>query len=348
MKFVCIDRPNGNHVYIYSDREDDGICPNCSECVVKDEATGQCSKDRYFCRKHATDGRHTFFFCLDHVRTKKQAKQLIKLTIDAYQRSANIRADTASIANNVIELAIHNTRNLNAEINNKLLSLVDERKLMDAADKMVFIENAVRNSPGRFAREILNILKSTTQIMHEYNVVDFLNANIALKPADFGRHRAHTLYVMSFYLYEQEFKKNGILVQAENSWDEIWVHWTTARTAVAQLFDNCLKYCSPKEPMSVKFRKREANGHQFLDMVFEMTSVYFTNREAPGLLSPGVRGSYSDKVRGRGKGLGLGIIQRMMELNNGSFHFKSDEQTHFVEEGVPYSHNEFVLSFIRL
>lgn len=349
MRFACIDSETGNYIYQYIDRSDIGICPHCKEFFITNtKMAGLCNKDRYFCRKPAVDGRHIYFFCLEQTKTKRLAQQLIKLTIDAYRRSSQIAVDVANLGNNAGELAIHNTRNLNAEINNKLLSLLNESDLMNSDDKVAFIESAIKTKPNRFAREILSVLKSTSQIMHEYNIVDFLHPSVELRPVDFGTHRAHTLCVMSFYLYEQELKQKEIFVDIKTSSYEVSIHWTTAKTAVAQLFDNCVKYCKPGEPLTIQFQKQKLNGSNFLDIIFEMTSLYFSKEESPLLTSPRTRGQYAEKHGIGGKGIGLGVIQRMMELNRGYFRYNSNEKSLFNLDGIPYCQNKFVLTLRRV
>ncbi len=340
MRFYCIDSATGNQIFHYLEREKDKICDSCLEIDHKAEKSYKCKKKRYYSSKLSADKKYMFCFCLKENLTKKQAKPIVTQTINAFLDSQKIASDISAIRLTNSDLAMHNTKNLHAEINNKLLSLFNEEQLSSSLDKIQFVEQEIIKSPRKFAREILSVIKSVSQVMHEYNIIDFVNPNTRLQRADFGYHKAHTLCVMCFYLYELEFKEKDIQVSIGNNFDEIFINWGTAKTAISQIFDNCLKYCSPHSTISIEFE----NTDNLLTLVFEMTSLYFSDEESAQLTLPKFRSSYANRFT-EGKGAGMGIIQRMMELNEGVLKYESYESTKYYSGDIPYSNNNFSLSF---
>jgi len=341
MRFYCIDTDTGNQVFHYIDKGEEKVCDNCIEITYELEKTQACKKNRYFASKLTDDNKYMFCFCLKGIKTKKQAKPIIKQTINAFINSREVAINISAMRLTANDLAIHNTKNLHAEINNKLLSLFNEEQLSEQVDKISFIEKAMLQDPRKFAREILSVLKSTSQIMHEYNIIDFVAPSTRLQRADFGYHRAHTLCVMCFYLYELEFKEKKIKVTHGQSIDNIYINWGTARTAVSQIFDNCLKYCKPDSDLKIDFIKKK---YRHLEIVFEMTSLYFSAEEATKLTLPNYRSKYA-KTLSEGKGAGMAIVQRMMQLNEGALVCQSFEKKKYYSGETPYSTNRFILSF---
>ena len=343
MKMVCFDALTGNKKYEYNDSLSNSECEVCMKTAKSyDEEAFLCKKNRYFISKFSPDRKDLFYFCLTEARTKKHARSYVKVAIQSFRKSLEVTQNIVDIQKNASEISVHNTRNLNAEINNKLLSLINEVGLAEANDRIAYIENKIRNNPRAFAREVLSILKSSSQIMNEYSIHDLISHTSHLHMADFSYHKIHTLCVMSFYLNEQDFKEKNIYLSIAKSYQEVCINWATARTALAQLFDNCLKYCKPNSRIDVSFDKG-VNG--YIDATFHMTSLFFSNEEAPNLTLPGIRGSLVGAVDKKGRGIGMSIIQRMMDLNYGYLKYQSLDSTKYHSDGIPYSSNTFVLGF---
>ncbi len=340
MRFYCIDTSTGNQVFHYIDNQKEKICDDCLEITFTSEKHKICKNKRYFFSKLSNDKKYMFCFCLKGVKTKRQARPIVKQTINAFLNSREIASNISASRLTSNDLALHNTKNLHAEINNKLLSLFNEEILSVQDDKISFIESEILSNPRKVARELLSIIKSINQIIHEYNIIDLMDPSVRLQRSDFGFHKAHTLCVMCFYLYEIEFKEKRIRVKIGQCFEDIYINWGAARTAVSQIFDNCLKYCKENTEISIDFVKNDDR----LEIVFEMVSLYFSSDEARKLTLPDYRGIYAQNFS-EGKGAGMAIVQRMMELNEGYVFCESLENTKFSSNDTLYSTNRFILSF---
>ena len=343
MKFACYDGHSGNCVFRHEGTGHRQACDKCLQPPANGKPdNGLCKNSRYSLSRFDQDTNRWYCFCLKEAKTRKQANYFANLALRGYEGSLAI-ADTRSLLeHDATELAIHNTRNLNAEINNKLLSLISEHDLFSSEDKVEYIRNKLIKNPRSFASEILNVLQSTGQIMSEYSVIDFVDPTANLHRSDFQRHRVHAVCLMSYYLYEQEFRTRKLRVNIGTSNEYCFVNFATARTAISQLFDNCLKYCKPDTAIQVTFG---VISHDFVEMQFEMTSLAFDNGSKVELTMPGVRGHYAQELGYEGKGMGMGIIQRMMELNRGYFKYECFESSLFHSGNVPYCTSSFVLGF---
>ncbi len=345
MKFVCWDISSGNLIFQYTGPKD---TLSCETCLIDPSpnccADGLCKHGNFCLTKHVPEESRAFRFCISEAKTRKKANYYANLGISAYFATNKIGRERVSVHKNATELAVHNTRNLNAEINSKLLSLVNDNDLTGSEDKIQYIQDMISKSPKKFAREFLSILKSTGQIMSEYDVIDLMHPSASFSSADFQMHRIHTLCVMSFYLFEQEFKNKGIRVRIDRTEKQCSANFSSARTAISQILDNGLKYCKPNTDIVISFN---TPSEEHIELSLEMTSLYFNNENRNTLTLPGARGKYAEELNFDGKGAGLGIVQRMMELNRGYFLFESFEPSIFYSDRVPYSTNRFVLGFLR-
>lgn len=345
MRFVCYDGHSGNCVFRHEETGHRSVCDKCLQPPADGKlGNGLCKNGRYSLSRFDQDTNRWYCFCLKEAKTRKQANYFANLALRGYEASLAIdNTRTRSLLErDATELAVHNTRNLNAEINNKLLSLISEHDLSSSADKVEYIRDKLTENPRKFASEILNVLQSTEQIMSEYSVIDFVDPTVNLHRSDFQRHRLHTVCLMSYYLYEREFRTRKLRVNIGTSTEYCFVNFATARTAISQLFDNCLKYCKPDTAIQVTF---SVTSPHFVEMQFEMTSLAFDNGRKAELTISGIRGHYAQELGYEGKGVGMGIIQRMMELNRGYFKYECFESSLFQSGNVPYCTSSFVLGF---
>ena len=342
MRFACYD-DSGNCVFRHKETGHRPACDKCLQLPANGKPdNGLCKNGQYSLSRFDQDTNRWYCFCLKEAKTRKQANYFANLTLRGYEASLAIAATRSLLEHDATELAVHNTRNLNAEINNKLLSIISEHDLSSSEDKVEYIQGKLTKNPRRFASEILSVLKSTEQIMSEYSVIDFVDPTVKLHRSDFQRHRVHTVCLMSYYLYEQEFRTRKLRVNIGTSIEYCFVNFATARTAISQLFDNCLKYCKPDTAIQVTFG---VISPDFVEMQFEMTSLSFDNSRKAELTIPGLRGHYAQELGYEGKGVGMGIIQRMMELNRGYFKYECFESSLFHSDNVPYCTSSFVLGF---
>lgn len=166
MRFACFDSATGQLLYRYEEAEEKQPCTSCLRSMTQHEQENAlCSKDMYFAVKADESHSRTFAFCMKEARTRQQAKFLVQIAVKAFFNGIAVDTKVRSIHESAAELAVHNTRNLNAEINSKLLRLVGEEGLSRSGDKIDYIRARVAANPVAFAREFLSILKSTSQIM---------------------------------------------------------------------------------------------------------------------------------------------------------------------------------------
>lgn len=320
---------------------------DCEKClVIGDNEVNdiiKCTKNRYRVTRVLPSNNLGFVFCIDSNRSK-EARFIASIVIDGYLKARELIRHKNDSYERATDVAVHNTRNLVAQITSKLNSLFDDWAISQSAQKILYIEQTIKQHTFDVAKELLSIMKLATQISVQYSIIDYLRPDASLKQNEFAYHEIHRLMMIFYYLFEQEFSTRNINVEIQQTREKVFVNYNTIMTAIVQLFHNCLKYCADDSTIIVKFINTDRN---YLEILFEMLSVYLTEYDIQNILRPGVRGQHVSSDVFSGLGLGMGIIHRMIELNKGYLKFGrlSDEKV-FINS-TPYSHNYFSINLCK-
>jgi signal transduction histidine kinase len=300
---------------------------------------GQCNQDRYAYNIQRTD--HVFSFCYEKNVPSKQVKFLSKIACRGYEEAFKIQKAVQNDFASFESIALHNVRKLTAAIGQKVDSIASEEDVYKSDDRIGCFRKNIENNVNQTARELLSIRKSVNQIEFEYNAIDAYRSTDVMKDSWFTEHRAHTIVVMTFYMYEQDFREKRIRLDVEKYNGCVNVDFSMARSSISQILNNAVKYCKPQSNITVNFVEDE----KFVSIKFEMESLYFTNVESKSFALKGKRGSNSVGIPG--DGIGLFTAALMMEHNGGKLIINSNENTRYQSSGKSYSTNEFTLVFQR-
>lgn len=345
MKFNCYDIKTKSNIYSYKDINDQNTC---EKCFLNNnhfhENNGLCNKGNYYLNVRDNKNNYFFIFCFDKLKVKKKAKLHARILMDIFIQGIEITQHKNNQRLDNVDFAIHNTKNILAQVNSKIFKLVNEKELSKSKNKIDYIKKLLMDNVDIFAKELLSVLKSLTQMDMEYELINYLKPGINLKKSEFSTHKIHHLLVLTYYLYEEEFKEKDIHFNIQHTDEKIFVNFNTIKTGITQILDNALKYCYKGKPINVKIN---IINDDFIDISFEMLSVFVGQDEINKIIIEGERGVYAEKIAPTGKGLGLGVIQKMVSLNKGKFTFEFNEKTRFYSGEIPYSENKFNIQLLR-
>jgi hypothetical protein len=282
--------------------------------------------------------------CLDGIKVRKEANFFAKHTIGMYLMANPIIDSRHDKYEEMVKASIHNTKNLNAQITSKILSYLKEESLSQAKDKVVYIDNLINRNTRGFAREVLTILKISTQISNDYNVIDYLKPNISIKKNEFGYKRVHSLIVMSFYQFESDFTSKGVFVNITPTDQAVYINYNTVQTLLTHLFTNALRYIMPRTNITIS---TSVVKHELVEIKFQMRSLYLTDDILKNGRVNGERSEQAKKMYEKGTGMGLGIIHTLSVLNRGSFDYNRVSNSKFEHEGFTYSDNCFTIQLLK-
>ncbi|MGZ4081666.1 MAG: hypothetical protein ACXVOH_09365 [Bacteroidia bacterium] len=328
-------------VFKYSSNGDTHDCLSGRSFSINEACN--CGNDRYFIvKKHEESGR-LFAICFDGIKVRKQANFFAKHTIDMFLMADPILDVKHSHYEDVVKASVHNTKNLNSQITSKILSYLKEETLSQAKDKVAYIDDLVKRNTRGFAREVFSILKISTQISNEYNVIDYLKPGISIRKNEFGYKRVHSLLVNSFYQFESDFNEKSIFVNVAPTDLSVYVNYNTVQTLITHLFTNALRYTMPKTNITISSR---IEG-EYVKISFQMRSLFLTDEIIRNGRVNGVRSDQAQKIYPKGTGIGLGIIYTLCELNRGNFDFNRVSDKEYFHDGYVYSDNIFTVFLLK-
>lgn len=271
----------------------------------------------------------------------KQAKHISKITTKAFTEVVDAARRRSENLNKREKIAYHNAKKMNASIGQKIEKLIPPTNYNKTEDKIETIKKIIKQTPELVAREILSVLKTAEQIETEYNLIEVLNSEKPLLDQDLTSTKVHTLLVQSFYLYEEEFRKNKIHVNIANTDLTIKVDYGVVKSAFGQIFINAVKYCKSDSKIHVETKVI----NDYVEIIFNMTSLYFDEEEAIKLTEYGARGKQTEGIEG--EGIGLYAVSKFMRMHRGYLKMSSNQATCLKSGNKTYSENIFILGFYK-
>jgi signal transduction histidine kinase len=342
MIFHCYDSSTNSLLFRFSNSDDDHDCISPRE--VSENKACSCGSNRFFIvKKHESSGK-TFAMCFDDINTRKKATFYAKQTIDMFLMSNQIIDARHDEYEEMVNASIHNTKNLNSQITAKILSYLREETFLNTSDKIAYIDNLIQRNTRGFAREVLSILKISSQISNEYNVIDYLKPGITIKKNEFGYKRVHGLLVISFYQFESEFIDKKIYVKIGKTESSVYINTNTVQTLLTHLFTNALRYTLPGSEIVIN---TSSISDDKIEISFQMRSLYLTDEILNNGLSNGTRCEQAIKMHKKGTGMGLGIVHTLSALNKGGFSFNRVSDKEYINDGFKYSDNCFKVQLLK-
>jgi light-regulated signal transduction histidine kinase (bacteriophytochrome) len=336
MRFWSLD--DDSIILDYKDDNHDELCERCLSENIK----GICHRGRYANRVEA--GASKLIFCHDKNTTAKQAKYIAKLTVTSLNKLVKIAKDVSSSLNEVEAIAYHNAKKMNASIGQKVDQIIDLETLNSTNDKLGLIKDLIENEPEKVARNVMFIRKTVQQIESEYNLIDSNNIDELLDDSQLTSVKIHKLLVGACYFYREECDAVGVKVFVSPTDAEVKVDYGIAKSAFGQVFSNISKYAKPHSKIQVNTRHLE----NFIDVCFEMESLYFEPAEVESMGRLNVRGVRAIKANRYSKsssGIGLYAIRKFMHMHGGYYKMVSDKSTQYKSSGLRYSSNRISLGF---
>ena len=343
MIFCCWDFSAKALIYKYNEPNDGHYCKHIFDFNFIENGF-PCGPDRFFISKYHKESNLIFAFCFDNIKVRKQATFFAKHAINMYLISNPVVESKQIQYEQLIKTSIHNTKNLNSQITSKILNHLNEKALSIAPDKVSYISGLIKNDPYLYAKVIISVLKLSSQITSEYNVIDYLKPNIAIPKTEFSYGKIHSLLVLAFYHFDYDFSQNNIHVNIHDTYDSAYFNFNTIQTALIHVFGNALRYC--KSNSSIQIETRIYND-EYIDINFKMCSLYLTDRICKEGFVFGERSSQAETMYPKGTGLGLGIIKKLTQLNRGNFMFQRENDKIVNEKGYDYGQNVFTIRLLR-
>ena len=208
-----------------------------------------------------------------------------------------------------------------------------------ALDQIDFIIKKIEKNPQKSAVSILKVIKSSNLMKAEFDVYDMLSSN---NPSiEFYNHSPHKLILLVISPFWLEFVEKGIKINIKECKQFVYVDYKSISVVINNILENASKYILPNSNLYITFD----NSNKYIDINFEMVSLKIEQSELYSIQEEGISGTLAKKLNLAGNGIGLGISNKLLQLNKGQLIIKinTDTQKNVNNKGIPFEKNIFTI-----
>jgi len=199
----------------------------------------------------------------------------------------------------------------------------------------------VSESPDDVAHALLAIAKASASMKTEFSVFKNL---FNPEPALHNKHHVvHKVLMNVLYLFFPDFTDKDVFVSVAESTLTAWFDYESIHVALYHLIDNASKYV--KVGSDIEIAINEEDSQAVISMT--MTSLKISPNEVSRLFEEGYSGNLAVKTGKAGGGIGVFLVKKVLELNNGSIELKIYPNTAESVLGIDYQMHTFEIKLPR-
>ncbi len=282
----------------------------------------------------------------DHkiVRRSRSFKEKLSVYFDFIEDISRIKKRAYTKANAHTRRLVHSLDSLSAHNIQEIYNLIPESELRNQQkeDRKQFIQNEVKKQIKRVHKTILNLIKMNEAMKMEFAMFNRLTEGVSQK-SDRQRHKIYQAFMSVAHTFFQDFADRDIFLNIGDSEIEVVMDYELFQVAVYQILDNATKYARKSSNIDVVFIRNENNVH--IDIY--MSSLLIEADEVDKVTQDGFCGRHAKQAGKNGKGIGMFMVRKAMNLNEGQMIIKANvsasESIRFNDK--EYNDNKFTLIF---
>lgn len=288
---------------------------------------------------------YTCFLCLSSKEARNKSVFLEKFqifisSIDFLtQLSKSVMSKAEEIEREKYYKIVHNLRKLNAEALGNQYNFIPQEKLTENyRDLFSFVYNWIRSDMKGATLTLLKQAKINAHIKTEFDTHELLSMDNPI--LDFRNHGVREVILNVYHPFERDFKDKNIFLAFSHNIGYAKFDYRTMRLAFAHILSNAAKYVKPSTDINVNFEVIDSD----IVISFSMCSIAIREEEVERIFLDGVSGSIPKANKLNGSGLGMGLIKKAVELNNGSFNVIPGKTFSKTKNNIYYADNVFVIT----
>lgn len=229
----------------------------------------------------------------------------------------------------------HNIRSINGNCITSFFSYFPQEELSKKDNKVqAKIGKLISENQLDIPNFLLKLHKNHLAVKTEFEVFEKLyDKNPYLNKK---RHKVHRVLMNLYYPFFSDFQEKNVTVNIVSSEVKCVFDYDTLHVAFFHIFENAHKYSKNNSVIEVLI----SESTEFKTITFSMESLSIAQDEVPLIFMEGWSGTSSRVTAKSGNGLGMYIVKRLIELNNGSIDFIP-----IPNSKITYSHNGLDLSY---
>lgn len=237
----------------------------------------------------------------------------------------------------------HNIRSINGNCITSFFSYFPQEELSKRDNK---IQSKIQKFIDEKQLDIPNLLlklhKNHLAVKTEFEVFEKLydkNPFLSKK-----RHKVHRVLMNVYYPFFSDFQDKRVSVDIKPSEIKCVFDYDTLHVAFFHIFENAHKYSKNNTTIDISISEEENSKK----ITFEMESLAVNIEEIPLIFMEGWSSNSSKNTAKSGNGLGMYIVKRLIELNNGTVEFIPIENTTTISNDngfhIKYQKNKIVIN----
>lgn len=323
-------------------------CRKCLEgCSAENEVVNSCSQEGKHRRGVFRSGLGSVHLCTsdrDYVSSSKMFKKQLYFYSEMLGSFHDVKNGIQTAATKFTRRLIHNLTSLHAHILQDLYVLVPQESLSGygtAAGQLKAVKKALNENAGEAPQGFLRILKNAVAIKTEFSVFNNLYSE---KPSVNEKfHNLHRVIKNVTSMYFQDFQEKGVSIVQDNLDGEVLevlFDYESVGVALHHLFQNAIKYIMNDTALTINFPCHDGVPRIALKMI----SLPIEKDEIEYLCNDGYSGKVARQLSLAGDGTGMGIAERLLELNGARIIVNAGVPTHN-RIGIMYADNVFTIEF---
>lgn len=274
----------------------------------------------------------------DYIKSSQKFKNTAKCILESIKYIDEIAAEQREINNKNTTRLIHNLTSLNAHNIQEIYSLIPQEEISGRmSDHIEFAKKIVEKNPSDTAKVLLKLAKNNAAMKTEFSVFKKLfNARPELRPSI---HTVHKVLMNVLYLFFPDFTDKAVEVIVNQSAASAFFDYESMHVALYHMIDNAAKYTKPSSKLNISITA----GPQTMTMVFRMCSIKILKIEQDKIFDEGFSGSIPARIGKSGHGVGMSLVKRIIESNNGAITVSTLDGTEEQHFGIEYQVNEFTM-----
>jgi len=216
---------------------------------------------------------------------------------------------------------------------------------IDNADKGIhnqidFVKKIIEKNPRESTLSILKVIKSVNLMKAEFDVYDMLS--LERPNLEFFIHNPHKLVLLVLNPFWLEFIEKDVKIDVKECEGEICIDYKSVSVVFSHIFENASKYIARGSIFKISF----VNKDEFVEIHFDMTSLKIKPDEKEKIFQEDYSGEFSKSTTLAGNGIGLSIVKKLVEYNNGSVNVEidTDQNQRIKIMNIPFERNTFIIS----
>jgi signal transduction histidine kinase len=275
---------------------------------------------------------------LDFVKSSQKFKHTARTILNSLKYINEVVTEQVDTNNKSTNRLIHNLTSLNAHNIQEIYLLFPQEEISGKMKGQVeYAKRIVEQNPLDAAKALLKLAKNNAAMKTEFSVFKKLfNATPDLRPST---HVMHKVLMNILYLFFPDFTDKMVEIVVQRSEATAYFDYESIHVALYHMIDNAAKYTIPDSTFYIDIKEHAPH----LLLTFSMCSTKILKEEQEKIFDEGYSGSIAVSTGKSGSGIGMSLVRRIIESNNGTITVTPIEGSEGKKHGFEFQTNQFVM-----